>query len=514
MADRGHVRYTDVPFLEMRGMVKRFSGVVASDHIDLKVEKGEVHCLLGENGAGKTVLMKLLYGLYRADRGQIFLGGKEVTINSPRDAIELGIGMVHQHFTLVPPLTVADNLILGMIPSYGLIHKKEVEQKINELSKRYGLKVNPRAQTWQLSVGDQQRVEILKALFRGAELLILDEPTAVLTSMEVDQLFATIQLLTKDAGKAVIFITHKLNETMAISDRVTVLRDGKVVTTVETSKTNPRELAKWMVGREVLFRLEKTPFKPGEVVLEVKGLTTLDDLGLTKVKGVSFEVRQREIFGIAGVAGNGQRELVEAITGLRKVIKGNVIVNRADVTNRSVGDIMKHGVGHVPEDRYKHGLVVQLPLYENCILDNYSNPEFLNRWKLYDKRTIYDYANRIAKEYDVVMPSIEIETEVLSGGNLQKLILARELSRSPSLLIVNQPTRGVDVGATEFVHRKLLEQRDAGRAILLISAELEEILSLSDRIAVIYEGEIVGLHDSENANMHQIASEMGGFRKQ
>jgi len=499
--------------VEMRGITKRFPGVVANDHIDFEVRAGEVHALLGENGAGKTTLMNVLYGLYQPDEGEIFIRGRKVTLRSPRDAIALGIGMVHQHFMLIPPLTVTENVVLGLRSSREpFLDTRRAGQRIAELSKRYGLQVDPQAQIWQLSVGEQQRVEIIKALYRGAEILILDEPTSVLTPPEVRELFAVLQRMA-ERGHAIIFITHKLHEVMSVSHRVTVLRDGRVVSTVETGQTDEKELARMMVGREVLFRLTKKPVQKGDVVLQVEDLEALSDRGLPALKGLSFSVRQGEVLGIAGVAGNGQRELAEVITGLRRATRGRVIIGGKEMTNRSPGEIIAQGVSYIPEERMEVGLIMDFSVAENTILETRRRPPFSDGWFL-NPQAIERHAEELISDYDVRTPSKDVPVKQLSGGNLQKLILARELSRQPRLLIAAQPTRGLDVGATEYIRRRLMEQRERGTAILLISEELDEVLSLSDRIAVMYEGEIVGIVDAAEAEVEEIGLMMAGAEAQ
>jgi simple sugar transport system ATP-binding protein len=497
--------------VEMKNIVKRFPGVLANDHINFEVEKGEIHALLGENGAGKTTLMNILYGLYKPDEGEIYVKGKKVEIKSPLDSIKLGIGMVHQHFMLVPPLTVTENIILGLKSSRGpLLDIPQAEKRISELSEKYGLKVDPKAKIWQLPVGHQQRVEILKALYRGADILILDEPTAVLTPLEVRELFKILKSM-KEHGNSIIFITHKLDEVMAIADRVTVLRAGKVVSTVNKDQTNKVELAKMMVGREVLFRLEKAPPKIGKAVLEVEGLKALNDKGLLALKGISFKVHKGEIFGIAGVAGNGQTELAQVITGLRKAISGRVIINGKDVTNKPPKEIIKQKTAYIPEDRMRLGLIRDFSVAENLILKIHDTPPIANGFFL-NFSEIGAFSERLIKEFNIVTPSKDVAAAKLSGGNLQKLLLARELSLNPELIIAEQPTRGLDVGATEYIRKKLLEERDRGAAVLLISYELDEVLSLSDRIAVMYEGEIMGIVKPEEVTIEEIGMMMAGSK--
>ena len=494
--------------IRMEGITKRFPGVVANRGIDFSVLKGEIHALLGENGAGKTTLMKILNGLYQPDVGQIWIDGQRVNVRSPRDAIDLGIGMVHQHFMLVQSHTVAENIILGLDTPRFSLHLGRVEKDIARLAEHYHLQVDPRAKIWQLSVGEQQRVEILKALYRGARILILDEPTAVLTPQEAQELFKTLRSMVSE-GHTVVFISHKLGEVMSVADRITVLRRGEVVDTVFTSQTSKDDLARMMVGREVLFRLRKRESEPGDVVLEIDGLTALSDRGLEALRGVSLTVRSGEILGVAGVAGNGQRELAEAIVGLRPVTGGRISVGGADVTNLPPREVMDRGVGYIPEDRIGSGLVVNLSVAENLILKCYREPPICSGFFL-DGDAISAHAEELVQAYDVMTPGIDTRTRLLSGGNLQKLILAREISSRPSLMVAVHPTRGLDVGATEAVRRLLLEQRDSGAGIVLISEDLDELLSMSDRIAVLYEGRIMGVVESEEARVEALGLMMAG----
>lgn len=502
----GHSR---IARTEMRGVVKRFPGVLANDHVDFDVGSGEVHALLGENGAGKSTLMKILYGLYQADEGQIFINDEPVELTSPSDAIAQGIGMIHQHFMLVPSLTVAENVALGLSSSRGpLTDLERVSARIRELAELYGLQVDPAAHVWQLAVGEQQRVEIIKALYRGASLLILDEPTAVLTPQEVDELFVTLRQMAGD-GHALIFITHKLHEVFAISDRVTVLRDGRVVGWVKTQDTNRNELARMMVGREVIEHWEKPLAQPGPVVLDVNNLHCESDKGTPALTGVSFQVRAGEILGIAGVSGNGQRELAEVITGLREATAGHVQLDGQDLTNQSPDKIIAAGLAFIPEERLTMGIIEDFTVAENAILETHVSPA-LTRGPFMDLDAIRQHTNQLIRDYDVRTPSQETPTKNLSGGNIQKLILARELSRQPRVLVAAQPTRGVDIGATEYIHRRLIEQRGEGTAILLISEDLDEIQSLSDRIAVMYEGEIVGEMPADEADVEELGLMMAG----
>ena len=495
--------------IEMKGIGKSFPGVRANDNIDLEIKKGEIHVLLGENGAGKSTLMNILYGLYTPDEGEIFVKGKEVKISNPNVAISLGIGMVHQHFMLVPPFTVAENIVLGSEPKKGLMLDLDKAIKdVKELSNKYELHVDPYAKIQDISVGMQQRVEILKTLYRGAEILILDEPTAVLTPQEIEELGIILKSLVKE-GKSIILITHKLKEVMSMSDVVTIIRRGKVIDTLETSETNIEELAEKMVGRKVNLNVEKKEAKLGDSVLRVNGVKAMDNRGLEAVKGVSFEVKSGEILGIAGVDGNGQNELVQTITGLRKATEGELIINNEDITNKSPKKIIEAGIGYIPEDRHNRGLILSFSLSENAILGDHRNKVFKKRLGL-DYKKIREYSKRLIKEFDVRTPSEKVYAKALSGGNQQKLIIAREFDREPSLLVASQPTRGLDVGAIEYVHKRLLEQRDKGKGILLVSLELDEILSLSDRIAVMYDGKIVGIVDAKDATEIQLGIMMAG----
>jgi ABC-type uncharacterized transport system ATPase subunit len=499
-----------IPLLEMREITKRFPGVLANDHINFDVYEGEIHSLLGENGAGKSTLMNILYGLVSPDSGKIFIRGKEVQIHSPLDAIEKGIGMVHQHFMLVDRLSVVENVVIGTKPNgYPLFRKQAALERVHRLIKEYGFEIDPLMPVHLLSVGQQQRVEIIKALYRGADLLILDEPTAVLTPTEVIEFFRLLRNL-QQAGHGIIFISHKLNETLEISDRITVLRQGKVVDTVLPQNIDRAGLASLMVGREVLFHLPNTVFQQEQrVVLDVQGLKVLDDRKIEAVKDVSFQVRNGEIFGIAGVDGNGQRELVEALTGLRHCLAGKVFIDGKEMTNQPPGEILAQGVAHIPEDRQVRGLVMGFRVDENLVLHDFNRPPFV-RHGLLQHKEIYRHSYQLALDYDIRPPEPRLKALQLSGGNQQKVVLARELSKNPRLIIAVQPTRGLDVGATEYVHRRLMEARANGAAILLISTDLEEVLSLSDIIAVIYEGRIVGTMSRQEVDMNKIGLLMGG----
>jgi general nucleoside transport system ATP-binding protein len=478
--------------LEMRHITKRFPGIVANDDVHFDLLEGEVHALLGENGAGKSTLMNILYGLYHADEGEILIKGQPVRLGSPSASIEAGVGMVHQHFMLIPVMTVAENIVLGVEPTQSgvVLDLREAERRVQEISDRYGLAVDPRAKIEDITVGQQQRVEILKALYREADILVLDEPTAVLTPQEAQELFEVVRGLTA-RGKSIIFISHKLNEVLDIADRITVLRRGKLVETLPAEGATEESLARLMVGREVLLRVEKTPGKPAQPLLEVESLRVLDDRGLEKVRGVTFEVRAGEIVGLAGIDGNGQTELIDAMTGLRTIESGVVRVAGEDVTNDTVHEHFDEGIGHIPEDRQRRGLVLQYTIAENIALHDYRlSPASKYGW-LFPRRLI-ERGRTLIREHDVRGGGPTTRAGALSGGNQQKVVLAREIERNPKVLIAGQPTRGLDVGAIEFVHRRLIEERDEGRAILLISLELEEVLSLADRILVMYEGEIVG----------------------
>ena len=499
--------------LEMRGIRKEFPGIVANDDVSFELARGEVHALLGENGAGKSTLMNILYGLYKADGGEIRLGGRPVTFASAKDAIEAGIGMVHQHFMLIPVMTVAENIVLGNEPVRDgvLLDESGAEERVRDLSQRFGLAVDPTALVSQITVGQQQRVEILKALYRGADILILDEPTAVLTPQEAIELFEIIRSLQAD-GKSIIFISHKLNEVLEIADRITVLRRGKTIETVPREGATQESLARAMVGREVLLRVEKPPAQPGATLLEVRDLLVVDDRGIEKVSAVSFDVRAGEIVGIAGVDGNGQSELIDAITGLRRAAAGTIKVAGRECVHATPREMLDAGVGHIPEDRQRRGLVLEFSIAENIALHDYADPPDAKWGWLFPSRLV-ERARMLIRQFDVRGGGPLTRAGGLSGGNQQKVIVAREISRDPKVLIAAQPTRGLDVGAIEYLHRRLVEERDEGRAILLISLELEEILSLSDRILVLYEGRIVGEHEGE-ASEEEIGFEMLGGKRE
>lgn len=557
------------PIVEMKGVTKTFPGVVANKAIDLSLYGGEVHALLGENGAGKTTLMNILYGLYKPDSGEIFVRGNRVSIRSPKDAIALRIAMVHQHFELVPTLTVAENVWLGLtqndivgdgtstvvvlvgkllkktehlldqniypailVKEYRKATMKMIEiinkatkakrwllldlesmvKRINELAKDYGLSVNPRARVEQLSVGEKQRVEIIKALYREPNTLILDEPTSVLTTQESEGLFHFMRSMATE-GRAVVIITHKLPEVMAVSDRVTVLRHGEVVARVETKNTNPNELAEKMVGKEILRKNELPEGKPSEnVVLEIRQVSARNGKGVAGLDNISLSLQAGEILGIAGVAGNGQTELAEVLTGMRKVTSGKVIVQGTDLTNASPKEMIQHGIGHIPEDRMSSGLILDMSIAENLVLELRTDPRFEKR-HLIDNEQVRLNAKRLVEEYSISCASVDAPARTLSGGNMQKTILAKILSRNPKVLIAAQPTSGLDVGATEFINEKLKEQRRLGVGILLISGDLNEIMFLSDRIAVIFEGKIMGILPAATAKLEEIGLMMGGIAK-
>lgn len=498
--------------LRLEKICKTFPGVLAVDRIDLQIEQGEIHALLGENGAGKTTLMNCVYGVYRPNSGKIYWKEKEVEIHQARDAIGLGIGMVHQHFMLVPPLTVAENIVLGLpSPKEPLLDLTSVKEQIIDSGKRFHLKVDPEAYIWQLPVGVQQRVEILKALYRKAELLILDEPTAVLTPQEVEELFTVLKALTEH-GLSIIFITHKLEEVMNVCDRVTVLRDGRVVDTVDVVETNPQMLARMMVGREVFLKVDKPDILPGEVVLSVENVSAIDDRGLPALKNVSLEIRRSEILGIAGVDGNGQTELGAVLSGMMPVTGGKITICGNDATNRTPIELINMNVSVIPPDRHKLGLLMEFGIDENLIAKSFWREPFSNRGFLSEKE-IATFADQTIRDFGIRTPGPKTKVKLLSGGNQQKVVLGRELHRTPDLLVASQPTRGLDIGATEYVHKQLLAARERGAAILFISSELEEILSLSDRIAVMYEGEIMGVVSAKCADIHEIGEMMAGIRR-
>jgi len=501
------------PVIEMRDVTKVFPGVIANDHINLAVYEGEVLGLLGENGAGKSVLMSILYGLYRPTEGEIFVRGEKVDITEPKVAIELGIGMVHQHFMLVPPFTVAENIVLGSEPrtGRGTLDIAKAAEDIKALSEKYNLEVDPYAKVEDISVGMAQRVEILKTMYRGAKVLILDEPTAVLTPQEIKGLFKIMRNLT-DSGVPVIFISHKLKELMEICDRVTVIRRGKMIGDIAIEDASPLILASMMVGRDVVLEVDKEPGHPKEEVLNVNDVHANDQNGLPKLNGVSFQVHAGEIVGIAGVAGNGQSELIEVITGLHKAKSGTVALNGDPITNHSAKDIIHQGIATIPEDRHHRGLILDFSIADNGVLGSHDEPPFA-RWIMRVFPAIKSYADKLIQEFDVRTPNQDALVKNLSGGNQQKVIIAREIGRDPDLLIAAQPTRGVDVGAIEFIHKRIIEQRDAGKAVLVISNELDEVMGLSDRILVMFHGEIVGEMPGDEATEDELGLYMAGAKR-
>ncbi|VAW30598.1 ABC transporter, ATP-binding protein (cluster 11, riboflavin/purine nucleoside/unknown) / ABC transporter, ATP-binding protein (cluster 11, riboflavin/purine nucleoside/unknown) [hydrothermal vent metagenome] len=497
--------------LEMRGIVKRFPGVLASDHVDFDVKAGEIHALLGENGAGKSTLMKILYGLYQPDEGEVFLNGRSITIHSPTDSTRHGIGMIHQHFMLVNNLTVAENVALGLPSSRApRLDLDVVSARIRELADKYNLQVDPNAIINKLAVGQRQRVEIVKALYRGAALLVLDEPTAVLTPQEVDDIFVILRQMAAD-GHALIFISHKLDEIFALTDRVTVLRDGRVVGTHATQDVTKKDLANMMVGREVLLERVRPPRELGDVRLKLENVTAVNEDGQKILKNVSFEVRSGEIVGVAGISGNGQRPLARSIVGLHVVNNGRILLDDQDVTHLSPAQMYAAGLSYIPEERMHNGVVKDFSVAENMILQDHINRPF-SKGIFLDFKYIAQHAGRLIKNFRVKTPTQETPTKNLSGGNIQKLILARELARKPQLLIAAQPTRGVDIGATEYIHNQLLKQRSEGLATLLISEDLDEVKALSDRIVVLYGGEIMGIVNSDDVTTGELGLMMAGER--
>jgi general nucleoside transport system ATP-binding protein len=497
--------------LETRGLTKKFPMVLANDAVDFEVRKGEIHCLLGENGAGKSTMAESLFGFYQPDAGDILWKGEKVQITSPSQAMDLGIGMVHQHFMLVEPHTVLENILLGRDTPGPLLDEKAARSRITELCEQYDVRMDPDALIWQLSVGEQQWVEILKALFDGVDLLILDEPTAVLTPQESERLFKILKKMSME-GLSIIFITHKLNEVVQVSDRVTVLRRGKKIDTVNTWEITKAELAKMMVGRDVVFRIAREAIEPGELVLEIRDLKAENDLGLECVSNIQLELREREILGIAGVAGNGQKELFEVLIGVREAVKGDVRLNGMTISGKGAGHIHAQGLAHVPADRIKEGLVMNFSIAENMILGNEWTPPFRKGLQLNNK-AIRSFADAGMQSYEIAAPSIDHRTGSLSGGNLQKVVLAREIGSNPKVLLANQPCRGLDVGVIEYVHKRFLELRDAGVGIMLFSEDLDEILTLSDRIAVIFRGKILGIFDAAEADIDKIGLLMAGVEE-
>ena len=502
--------------IEMLHITKKFPGIVANDDITLQLKKGEIHALLGENGAGKSTLMSVLFGLYQAEEGVIKKDGREVQIKNPNDANDLGIGMVHQHFKLVECFTVLDNIILGVEPNkHGFLQKQEAREKVLALSEKYGLMVDPDALIEDITVGMQQRTEILKMLYRDNEILIFDEPTAVLTPQEIEELMQIMKNLAAE-GKSILFISHKLNEIMEVSNRVTVLRKGKYIGTVETAKTTKEELSRMMVGRDVEFVVHKEDAKPGDAVLEVEGMTVASKLHSNDaVKNVSFQVHAGEILCIAGIDGNGQTELVYGITGLEPLKSGKLTLCGEDITKMPIRRRSVSGMSHIPEDRHKHGLVLDYSLEYNMVLQRYFEPEFTNKAGFLKRPQIRKYADRLIEQYDVRSGQGAVTTaRSMSGGNQQKAIVARELDKDPKLLVAVQPTRGLDVGAIEYIHKQLVAQRDAGGAVLLVSLELDEVMSLSDRILVMYEGEIVGELDPKKTTVEELGLYMAGAKRE
>jgi ABC-type uncharacterized transport system ATPase subunit len=498
------------PVLELRNITKAFPGVLANDSVDLTLEEGEILALLGENGAGKTTLMNILYGLYEPDAGEVLIRGKEVTIDDPNDAIGQGIGMVHQHFMLVPVFTVTENVMLGVEPVRNgvLLDRAKVAKQVEAISEQYGLQVDPHAVIQNLSVGAQQRVEIIKLLYREADILILDEPTAVLTPQEVDEFFEVVRSLVSQ-GKSVIFITHKLREVMELADRITVLRHGRVVGTTGVEGTTREGLAAMMVGREVVLEVDKDEAHPGKPVLEVKDLVVRDDRGNLALRGVSFDVCAGEVLGVAGVQGNGQTELIGALTGLREIEGGRFSIMDEDMTHASPRAILEKGVAHVPEDRQKDGLVLSFPVADNMVLNTYYKKPY-SEFGTINQLAVSEAAEERVRRFDVRTPGLMTPVANLSGGNQQKVIIAREFSRPINLLIASQPTRGLDVGSIEYIHGRIVEKRDQGVAVLLVSPELDEVLSLSDRVAVMYEGEIVDILPAAEATKERVGLLMAG----
>jgi simple sugar transport system ATP-binding protein len=495
--------------VEMKGITKIFPGTVANDNVNFDLNKSETHVLLGENGAGKTTLMNILYGLYQQEKGEIYVNGQLAKITNPNDAIKLGIGMVHQHFMLVHNFTVAENIVLGIEPKKGLkVDMKKAIEDVKAIASKYGFNIDPNEVIEDITVGKQQKVEILKALYRGADILILDEPTAVLTPQEIDELGVIIDNL-KAQGKSVILITHKLKEVMKMSDRVTIIRRGKVTGTVNTKNTNIDQLAELMVGRKVNLVVDKDEAKVGREILKIENLNANDNRKITVVKNLNLTVHAGEVVGIAGVDGNGQSEFIEALTGLRKAASGKITINGKDIFNKSPRMVMESGVGHVPEDRHKRGLILKYSLFENSILG-------IHRTKPFSKGVVLNYnevrkhCNKLIEEFDVRTPNDEVMASALSGGNQQKLIVAREISKDPELLIVCQPTRGLDVGAIEYIHKRIIKERDNGKAVLLVSLELDEVMSLSDRIAVMYDGQILDIVDRKDATELKLGILMAG----
>lgn len=499
-----------VETVKMVNITKAFGKIIANENINMTVHKGEVHALLGENGAGKTTLVNMLYGLLKPTSGEIYVKGEKMNTFRPDIAIKKGIGMVHQHFMLVQPFTVIENIMLGMeqTKGFGMLDREKAKQDVIALSEKYGLYVEPDAKIEDITVGMQQRVEILKALYRGAEILILDEPTAVLTPQEIEELISIMDSLTKQ-GKSIIIITHKLKEIKRVADYCTIIRRGKYIDTVKVSDFDESQLASKMVGREVSFEVEKKDKQAGEIVLEIKDLVVKDSRGIDAVKGLSLNVKKGEILGIAGIDGNGQSQLIEGITGLTPVKSGNVFLNGSDITNKKPKEIIELGISTIPEDRQKRGLVMDFTIYENMMLENYGNEPFSKRGVL-DYKKIKEFTRELIEKFDIRPKDENIEVGSLSGGNQQKVIIAREVTNNPEVLLAAQPTRGLDVGAIEFVHKSLVEQRDNDKAVVLISFELDEIINVSDRIAVIYDGKIVDILDAKETDENEIGLLMAG----
>lgn len=503
--------------IEMRGITKTFPGIIANDNVNLAVKENEVHAILGENGAGKSTLMSVLFGAYAADSGEIYIKGNKVDIKNPNVATELGIGMVHQHFKLVHNYTVTENIVLGREPrnKFGILSLKTAEEKVKELSERYGLFVDPKAKIDDISVGQQQRVEILKTLYSDSDIIILDEPTAVLTPQEIDELIEIIRTLKKE-GKTIVLITHKLKEIKAVADRCSVLRRGRYIGTVDiTENTSEQELATMMVGRPVRFDIEKSPCKPGEVALSIENLSVRDSIGTMKVKDLSLDVRKGEIVGIAGVDGNGQTELFYALSGLSKAESGSIILDGEDITSLTIRERIERGIGHIPEDRQKHGIIAGMTIAENMVLKDYYENKYTKKFGVLDYKKIRENADELIKEFDVRSgEGGNTPAGSLSGGNQQKVIVAREISLSPNVLLVAQPTRGLDVGAIEYIRARLINERDKGRAVLLVSFELDEIMNLCDRIATISKGSIVGIYNEGEVTQEEIGLMMTGIKKE
>ena len=497
------------PVVTMRGITIRFGEVTANNNVDFELRKGEIHALLGENGAGKTTLMSILYGLYQPQEGEIIVKGHKTSIKSPNDAMALGIAMVHQHFLLTPPHSVTENIIVGLKETRGfLLNKSTAEKKIIQLSEKYGLKIDPKAIVADLAVGEQQRVEIIKALYRDVDILILDEPTSMLTPGEEKALFSTLQSMVRQ-GLSIIFITHKLHEVMEASNRVTVLRGGRVVGTVNTSETNETELARMMVGRPIIENVPHTRYSDSSVVLQLKNVSALNNANIMYLKDLSLELRKGEILGLAGVDGNGQAELAEVIAGLRKVQKGEIIIDGKSITNLPPRKIRGLGLAYVPEDRLNTGLILDYSIAENLILDRWYFNKYSGRIFLKNEE-IKKFAEKAVSEFEIKTPGINVPVNSLSGGNLQKVLMARELARDPKVFVVHNPTRGLDIGATHYIHEQLIKQRDAGVGVLMISLDLDEILTVADRIAVIYEGKIMAVMDAKDADVDNIGLLMGG----